>query len=76
MWKLIDDDDEKVSDHCRVTAQFRGTAHWSCNLNLQLTKNVPVIFHDLRDYDSHLFCFFELNKFDVEIDVIPHRLGK
>ena len=75
MWKLIDADDEKVSDHCRVTAQFRGAAHWSCNINLQLTKNVPVIFHDLRGYDSHLF-FFELNKFDVEIDVIPHRLEK
>ena len=73
--KLIDDDDEKVRDHCHVTAQFRGAAHWSCNINLQLTKNVPVIFHDLRGYDSHLF-FFELSKFDVETDVIPHRLEK
>ena len=73
--KLIDDDDEKVRDHCHVTAQFRGAAHWSCNINLQLTKNVPVIFHDLRGYDSHL-VFFELNKFDVETDVIPHRLEK
>ena len=53
--KLIDDDDEKVRDHCHVTAQFRGATHWSCNINLQLTKNVPVIFHDLRGYDSHLF---------------------
>ena len=74
--KLIDDDDEKVRDHCHVTAQFRGAAHWSCNINLQLTKNVPVIFHDLRGYDSHLLFFFGLNKLDVKIDVIPHRLEK
>ena len=27
--KLIDDDDEKVRDHCHVTGKFRGAAHWS-----------------------------------------------
>ena len=33
--KLIDDDDEKVKDHCHVNGKFRGAAHWSCNINLQ-----------------------------------------
>ena len=28
--KLIDDDNEKVRDHCHVTGKFRGTTHWSC----------------------------------------------
>ena len=73
--KLIDNDDEKVRDHCHITGKFRGAAHWSCNINLQLTKKVPVIFHNLRGYDSHLI-FCELNKFDVKIDVIPNRLEK
>ena len=68
--KLIDDDDDKVRDHCHI---FGGTAHWSCNINLQLTKKVPVIFHNLRGYDSHII-FCELNKFDVKIDVITNRL--
>ena len=45
--KLTDDDDEKVRDHCHMTAKFRGVAHWSCNINLQLTKKVPVIFQKL-----------------------------
>ena len=35
--KLIDDDDEKVRDHCHVTGKCRGAAHWSCSINLQLT---------------------------------------
>ena len=73
--KVIDDDDEKVRDHCHVTGKFRGAAHWNCNINLQLTKKVPLIFHNLRGYDSHL-SFCELNKFDVKIDVIPNRLEK
>ena len=31
--------------------------HWNCNINLQMTKNVPIIFHNLRAYNSHLiFC--------------------
>ena len=71
--KLIDNDDEKVRDHCHVTGKFRGAAHWSCDINIQLTKKVPVIFHNLRGYDSHLI-FCEPNKFDVKIDVVPSRL--
>ena len=52
--KLIEDDDEKVRDHCHITRNFRGAARWSCNINLQLTKKVPVIFHNLRGCNSHL----------------------
>ena len=73
--KLIDNDDEKVRDHCHITGKFRGSAHWDCNINFQLTKKIPVIFHNLKGYDSHLI-FSELNKFDVKIDVIPNGLEK
>ena len=73
--KLIDNDDEKVKDHCHITGKFRGAAHWSCNINFQLTKKIPVIFHNLRGYDSHLI-FSELNKFNVKISVIPNGLEK
>ena len=68
-------EDEKVTNHCHITGKFRGTAHWSCNINLQLIKKVPVIFHNLRGYDSHLF-FYELKKIDAKVDVIPNGLEK
>ena len=73
--KLIDNDDEKLRDQCHITSKFRGAAHWDCNINFQLTKKIPVIFHNLKGYDSHLI-FSELNKFDVEVSVIPNRLEK
>ena len=73
--KLIDNDNEKVRDYCHVTGKFRGATHWSCNINFQLTKKIPVIFHNLNGYDSHLI-FSELNKFDMKITVIPNGLEK
>ena len=35
--KLIDNDEEKVRDHCHVNGKFRGAAHWDCKINFQLT---------------------------------------
>ena len=58
-----------------MAGKFGGAAHGSCNINLQLTKKVPVIFHNLEGYNSHLI-FNELDKFDVKIIVIPNGLGK
>ena len=47
--KLIED--EKVRDHCHITGKSSGEAHWI----LQLTKNVPVVFDNLRVYDTNKF---------------------
>ena len=71
--KSINNDEEKVGDHCHVTGKFKGAAHQNFNANLQLTKTFPVIFHNLRGYDSHLI-FNELKKFSVKIDVMPNGL--
>ena len=73
--KFIDNDEEKDRDHLHITGKFRGAARGNCNINFQLTKKVPVIFHNLRRYDSHLI-FNEFDKFDVKISVIPNGLEK
>ena len=63
--KLFAAEDMKVGDDFHVTGKYRGSAHWSCNINLKLTKNVPVIFLNLKGYDSHLIMQ-EIGKFDVK----------
>ena len=40
-----------------------------------MTKKIPVIFHNLKGYESHL-NLSELNKFDAKISVIPNGLEK
>ena len=73
--KFINNDEEKVRDHCHTTVKFRCAAYRNCNVNSQPTKKVPVIFHNLRGYHGHL-VFKELDKFDVKIKVIPNGSGK
>lgn len=45
---------DRVRDHCHVPGKFRGAAHNACNLNLKQKERIPVLFHNLRGYDSHL----------------------
>ena len=73
--KLFDDGDKNVRDYCHVTGKFRGAAHFSCNANCKLIKKVPVIFYNLRSYDSHLIIK-EIGKLDVKVSVIPNGLEK
>ena len=50
------DKDIQVRDHCHITGKFRGSAHQDCNLKLRIKPDnikIPVIFHNLRGYDSH-----------------------
>ena len=50
------DKDVHVRDHCHITGKFLGSAHQECNLKLRIKPEdikIPVIFHNLRGYDSH-----------------------
>ena len=66
---------EKVKDHCHYTGRFRGAAHDSCNLKYKKPKFIPVVFHNLSGYDSHLFIK-NLGYTDGNIDCIPNNEEK
>ena len=54
--KKYTNEDIKVRDHCHITGKYRGSAHQECNLKLRVKPEeikIPVIFHNLRGYDSH-----------------------
>ena len=64
----------KVSDHCHVTGKFRGAAHNDCNINYKFTGRIPVVFHNLRGYDSHLIMQ-AIGKVSKQIKCIPNNMG-
>ena len=48
---------DSVRDHCHITGKHNGAAHNRCNLMLKISPKmtqIPVVFHNLRGYDSHL----------------------
>ena len=64
--------DDKVRDHCHYTGRYRGPAHNSCNLKHKKPKFIPVVFHNLSGYDSHLFIK-NLGFTEGNIDCIPNN---
>ena len=65
---------KRVRDHNHFTGIFRGAAHNYCNLQYKIEKQrykLPVIFHNLRGYDSHLI-FKQVKPKHGHIDVIAN----
>ena len=73
--KLFTDEDKKVLDYDYITGKYRGSAQSDCIINLKLTKKVPVIFHDLKGYDSNLIMQ-GIGKFYGKISFISNGLEK
>ena len=90
--KKYTNQDIRVRDHCHITGKYRGSAHQECNLQLILNPDkikIPVIFHNLRGYDSH-FIMQEIGaivkdyeytnkkgqKCQMNINAIPNNMEK
>ena len=66
---------DRVRDHCHYTGRYRGAAHNKCNLKYRKPNNIPVFFHNLAGYDSHLFIK-KLGTTEGNIDCIPNNEEK
>ena len=69
------DSDKKVRDQCHITGKYRGSARADCNINIKLNHKIYIVFHDLKNYDSH-FIMQEFRKFHFEINFIANGLEK
>ena len=65
----------KFRDYCDVTGEYRGAVHNTCSFHLKLSNKVPVVFHNLRGYDSH-FIMQKIGEFNLDISVIPTNSEK
>ena len=44
----------KVQVHDHIDGKYWESSHQDCNLNLSLSPKMPVVFHNLQNYDSYL----------------------
>lgn len=67
-----------VRDHCHISGVYRGAAHQTCNLQYQVTRNIPIVMHNLSGYDSHLLIRKLSSERDIpgEITIIPNNSEK
>ena len=68
-------EDVPVRDHCHVTGKYRGSAHNTCNRSFRLFNKIPIIFHNLKEYDGYLIMQ-ETRKFNKSINVIPNNMER
>ena len=85
--KRYTEKDIRVRDHCHITGEYRGSAHQECNLKLRINPEeikIPVIFHNLRGYDSH-FIMQQIGEIvkkhtyknkQMNINAIPNNMEK
>ena len=66
---------DSVRDHCHITGEYRGAANNACNLKLRLNPSIPVVFHNLRGYDSHLLMQ-AISKVEGRVSCIPNNTEK
>ena len=48
------DGDVKEKDRCHITGKYRGSVHRGCNIDVKLNQKFPVVFHNIKNYDSDL----------------------
>ena len=58
--------DVKVRDHCHITGKYRDLKRIKIVI-LNLNYKIPVVFQNLKNYDSHLLMQ-ELGKFNFKMD--------
>ena len=66
--------DNKVRDHCHSTGSYRGPSHNTCNINVTQKQSnfIPFIFHNLSNYDCHMFFkkLVDKKKDQVDFEII------
>ena len=69
------DNHVKASGHCHISGKYRDSAHRDCNTNVKSNHKIPIVFNNLKNYDSH-FTMQELGKFNLKINAIPNGSEK
>jgi hypothetical protein len=68
--------DKKARHHDHTSGKYIGAAHMNCNLQCKQVNFIPVIFHNLKNFDAHLLCQSVGSFKDYKIKCIPQTMEK
>ena len=66
----------RARDHCHLTGRFRGLSHPSCNIKYRLSKKIPVVLHNLKNYDAHIIMQGISAVGKEQVKCIPNNMEK
>ena len=66
----------KVADHDHYTGNYRGIAYSICNLRYSTQIDIPIIFHNGRNYDFNLVITELAKEFRSDMRCIPLNTNK
>ena len=64
----------RVMDHDHLTGNYRGPAHYDCNLNVQVPHFMDIFFHNLSGYDLHIFVKELFKRENTRVKCIPKSI--
>ena len=74
--KSFENESDKRIDHDHLTGKFRSVLHNNCNLKYRIPNKIPIIFHNLTNYDEHFIIQSLKNNVINNISIIPQSFEK
>ena len=65
-----------VTNKFLIFDRYREPAHRKCNLSFQDSRTIPIVFHNLSGYDSHLFIREIATCFPGRVSLLPQTKEK
>ena len=66
----------KFRNHCHFTGRYIGTAHRICNLKFNVPNEIPVMFHNSANYNSHFIIKKLVNELEGQFDCLLENTEK
>ena len=67
---------QEVRDDCHNTGKYNGAAHSICNLKSNVPNEIPVVFHNVSNYDYHLIIKELANRFERQSECLGESKEK
>ena len=59
-----------IRDHCHYDGKYRGAAHNICNLRYKTPKEIPIISHNVSNYNYHFIIMELAEEFEGQFECL------